>query len=69
MAEKTTLNVTGMSCGHCVKTIEDNVGKLDGVKSVQVNLEAGTVDVEFESSQIGTKQISDTIEDQGFDVA
>ncbi|WOV87103.1 copper chaperone CopZ [Sporosarcina oncorhynchi] len=69
MAEKTTLNVTGMSCGHCVKTIEDNVGKLDGVKSVQVNLEAGTVDVEFESGQIGTKQISDTIEDQGFDVA
>lgn len=69
MTEKTTLNVTGMSCGHCVKTIEDNVGKLDGVKSVQVNLEAGTVDVEFESAQVDMKKISDTIEDQGFDVA
>lgn len=69
MTEKTTLNVTGMSCGHCVKTIEDNVGKLDGVKSVQVNLEAGTVDVDFESNQVDVKKISDTIEDQGFDVA
>ncbi|MBD7983924.1 copper chaperone CopZ [Sporosarcina sp. Sa2YVA2] len=69
MTEKTTLNVTGMSCGHCVKTIEDNVGKLDGVNSVQVNLEAGTVDVDFESNQVDVKKISDTIEDQGFDVA
>lgn len=69
MTEKTTLNVTGMSCGHCVKTIEDNVGKLDGVKSVQVNLEDGTVDVDFESNQVDVKKISDTIEDQGFDVA
>lgn len=69
MAEKATLNVKGMSCGHCVKSVEESVGKLAGVNSVQVDLGAGTVEVDFESSQVSVKDISETIEDQGYDVA
>lgn len=29
--ENVTLNVKGMSCGHCVKAVEGSVGALDGV--------------------------------------
>ncbi|MDH3270549.1 MAG: heavy-metal-associated domain-containing protein [Gemmatimonadota bacterium] len=29
-----TVNVPGISCGHCVATIEREVGELDGVASV-----------------------------------
>ena len=29
--EKVTLNVEGMSCGHCVKAVEGSVGELNGV--------------------------------------
>ena len=28
MMEKVTLNVEGMSCGHCVKAVESSVGAL-----------------------------------------
>ena len=38
MMENVTLNVEGMSCGHCVKAVEGSVGKLDGVVEVKVNL-------------------------------
>lgn len=33
-----TLNVNGMSCGHCVKSVETSVGALAGVQEVKVIL-------------------------------
>ena len=43
MAEKATLNVTGMSCGHCVKAVEQSVGKLEGIKGINVDLESAAL--------------------------
>jgi len=34
MSETKTVTVAGISCGHCVSTIEREVGKVDGVSSV-----------------------------------
>ncbi|TCP28893.1 copper chaperone [Scopulibacillus darangshiensis] len=64
-----TLNVQGMSCGHCVNSIEGNVGKLDGVASVKVHLENGKVDLRFDQDKVSLKEITDVIEEQGYDVA
>lgn len=66
--ETVTLNVKGMSCGHCVKAVESSVGALKGVEEVKVNLEAGTVDVKFNSGEVSLEQIKETIDDQGYDV-
>jgi copper chaperone len=66
--EKTTLNVQGMSCGHCVKAIEGSVGKLEGVSSVQVDLQANKVDVEYDTNQVSIEKIKETIDDQGYDI-
>lgn len=66
--EKTTLNVQGMSCGHCVKAVEGSVGKLEGVNSVQVDLQANKVDVEYDTHQVSIETIKKTIDDQGYDV-
>ena len=68
MAEKTTLNVTGMSCGHCVKAVEESVVKLAGVNEVKVDLESSSVEVNYESDQVNLQQITDAIEEQGYDV-
>jgi copper chaperone CopZ len=37
----TTLHVTGLTCGHCVKAVTEELSALDGVQSVQVDLVAG----------------------------
>jgi len=39
--DKVTLKVEGMSCGHCVKAIEESVGAITGVSKVKVHLENG----------------------------
>lgn len=56
-----------MSCGHCVKSIENSVGAINGVEKVNVQLNNGTVDVEF-NNDVDVKKITDTIEDQGYSV-
>lgn len=33
--------VTGMTCEHCVRAVTEEVGGLDGVSAVTVNLVAG----------------------------
>lgn len=67
--ENITLNVSGMSCGHCVKSIEGSVGELKGVEKVSVDLENGKVTVEFDSDAVTLDKIKETIDDQGYDVA
>jgi len=67
--EQVTLNVKGMSCGHCVKAVEGSVGELAGVSSVQVNLEEGKVEVTFDPNSVSLDAIKEAIDDQGYDVA
>ena len=37
----TTYTVSGMTCGHCVAAVTEEISKLDGVKDVAVELVAG----------------------------
>ncbi|MCB1318788.1 MAG: heavy-metal-associated domain-containing protein [Leptospiraceae bacterium] len=60
------LNVEGMSCQHCVKSVREALDAL-GVAST-VNLEQKTVSAEFDETQVSVGDISAAIEDQGYDV-
>jgi copper chaperone len=63
-----TLNVQGMSCGHCVNSIEGSVSQLEGVNQVNVKLDDAQVEVAFNESQVSLDKIKETIEDQGYEV-
>jgi len=45
----TTYTVTGMTCGHCVSSVKEEVGEVAGVTGVDVDLETGRVDVSGDS--------------------
>ena len=42
----TTLNVTGMTCGHCKTAVTEALSAVEGVTNVEVNLENGQAKVE-----------------------
>lgn len=63
-----TLNVQGMSCGHCVKAVEGSVGQLEGINQVSVKLAEALVEVTFNESEVTLDKIKETIEDQGYEV-
>lgn len=68
MVDRVTLKVEGMSCGHCVKSIENSVSAISGVDKVEVQLDSGTVNVEFNKDVVVVEQITSTIEDQGYTI-
>ncbi len=64
--EKVTLQVNGMSCGHCVNSVEKAVKGLGATATV--DLGAKTVAVEYDQSATTLAAIKEAIEDQGYDV-
>jgi copper chaperone CopZ len=41
----TTYRVDGMTCAHCVVSVQEEVGELDGVAAVEVSLADGRLTV------------------------
>ena len=64
-----TLNVPDISCGHCKTSIEGAVTELTGVASVEVAIEARTVDVAYDDDAVTREAIVAAIEDVGYEVA
>ena len=61
----TTFGVTGMTCGHCVRSVKGELGKLDGVTDVAVDLKNGTVNV-TSSSELDREAIETAIDEAGY---
>ena len=61
-----TLKVEGMSCGHCVNSIEGALKEI-GAKG-KVNLSNAKVDVEYDNEKLTLDAIKETIEEQGYTV-
>ena len=63
------LKVEGMTCGGCVKSIQNALNAHDGVGSASADLDSKLVTVEFDPGVIQRAGIVRAIEDAGFDVA
>ncbi|CAF0895172.1 unnamed protein product [Adineta steineri] len=59
-------SVNGMTCQSCVKNIERNVGKIDGVKTIKVSLDEKEARVEFDNSKTSEQAVIDKITGLGF---
>ena len=66
MAEQ-IYTVTGMTCGHCVNSVTDEVGKVAGVDSVNVDLDSGQVTVSGEGYT--DDQIRAAVDEAGYALA
>lgn len=64
-----TLDVKGMTCGHCKMSVEGALNKLDGVSAVEVDLNSGKVEVTYDESKLSSENMKEAVEDQGYDVA
>ncbi|MDC3412689.1 copper chaperone CopZ [Aquibacillus sp. 3ASR75-11] len=64
-----TLDVKGMSCGHCVSAIESSVNELKGIETVNVDLSSNKVTVSYNESEVQIDKVKEAIEEAGYDVA
>jgi copper chaperone len=61
------INIEGMSCGHCVKHVENALMELKGVEKVTVSLADKYAVVEM-TEDVGDSAIKEAIEEAGYDV-
>ena len=62
------LELTGMSCANCSGTIEDRVGDLDGVASVDANYATDEGSVEYDPALVSLGDIVAAVQDAGYGV-
>ena len=65
---KIELSVQGMTGDGVVRNIEADLGGVDGVEYVHVNLGASKITVDYDDSVTNAEQLIGTVEHLGFNV-
>jgi copper chaperone CopZ len=68
MSETTTYTVTGMTCGHCVASVTEEVQGIPGVENVDVVLETGAVTI-TSAEPIDAAAVRSAVEEAGYQLA
>ena len=66
----TTYSVTGMTCGHCVSAVTEEIKRLPGVQDVAVDLvEGGASRVTVASeSPLPEQEVRDAVDEAGYEL-
>ena len=64
---RTHVTVAGMTCQHCVMSVSEEVGEIDGVSAVDVSLESGAVTV-LADREIGRAEIAAAVTEAGYEL-
>ena len=62
-----TFTVTGMTCGHCVMSVKEEVAELPGVTEVEVTLESGELKITADA-ELDRTVVAAAVADAGYSV-
>jgi copper chaperone len=65
---ESTYTVTGMTCGHCVASVTEEVQEIPGVNDVQVVLETGSLTVTSDQP-VDDAAVQAAVEEAGYQLA
>jgi len=67
MAE-TTLNVPDISCEHCEHTITSALSPVEGIRTVQVDIPAKQVRVNYDEAVVSVDRMKSILEEEDYPV-
>jgi copper chaperone CopZ len=64
----TTVSVSGMTCGHCVSSVSEELEALAGVEAVDVDLNAGGISTVTitSSDELSPSEIGEAVAEAGY---
>ncbi|XP_071786662.1 copper-transporting ATPase 1-like isoform X2 [Asterias amurensis] len=65
--KEVVINISGMTCKSCVRSIEGQISDMDGVEKIQVSLEEKLGRIHYISSKVSAETLRDAIDDMGFE--
>ena len=63
----TTIQVKGMTCGHCVSAVTEEISKVAGVTGVDIDLESGNVTIASEAP-VDSDAVNAAVDEAGYEV-
>ena len=63
--ERIELEISGMSCGHCVASVRQALGELDGVQIEDVAV--GSARVAYDPDRTRVQEVIAAVNDQGYE--
>jgi copper chaperone len=63
-----TLNISGMTCGGCVRSVGNVLKALDGVARADVSLDRHQAVVDYDPAKLNPDQLRRAVEDAGYEV-
>ena len=63
-----TLNVTGMTCNHCVMHVANALKELDGVADAKVSLADKKAEVSFDETKVDKAKMAEAVKEAGYTV-
>lgn len=63
---KQTLEIGGMTCGHCLMSVKNALSEIEGVTLEDVRIGKATVD--YDETKVAPDAIADAIRDAGYTV-
>lgn len=69
MFGKVRIHISGMTCQSCVKNIEENISKKDGILKINVNLELSEGVVDYDLHKRSSSEIAEMIDNMGFEAS
>lgn len=67
MTRTETLTITGMSCGHCVRSVQTALETVDGVSVEDVRV--GEARVRYDDAVVDPAAVARAVEEEGFAVS
>lgn len=62
-----TYTVSGMTCGHCVSSVTEEISEIAGVTDVSVDLPTGAVTVTSDG-ELSTDAVRAAVQEAGYEV-
>ncbi|MEU8003565.1 cation transporter [Catellatospora sp. NPDC049111] len=64
---ETVYTVKGMTCGHCVSSVSAEVGRIDGVTGVRIDLTTGAVAV-TSTEPLARAAVAAAVDEAGYEL-
>ena len=66
MQQRVTIDIQGMSCSHCVRSVDQALKSIEGVEVEQVAV--GRATVSYDPASTTPERIAQAVEDEGYTV-
>jgi copper chaperone len=66
--ETATLQIRGMTCAGCVRSVTRALQKLNGVASAEVSLDSGEAKITFDSTRVSIAKLKAALEMAGYQI-